>query len=572
MDADRWRRIETLYHRTLAKPANERAAYLASLDTDDDIRREVESLLEANERGDQFKATALVEGVARELVYRAPGSRIGPYEISAVIGTGGMGVVYKAWDDRLRRDVAIKTLKTDSEDTTRRFLREAQTASALNHPNIVTIYDIGTTDTGGPYIAMEYIAGTTLRDLLSRGRLDISAVLRYSMQLAAALAKAHAASIIHRDLKPANVIVTDDGTLKVLDFGLAKALQTASDDESATTALSISGPLAIMGTVPYMSPEQAMGEKVDQRTDIFSFGVILHEMATARHPFQHNTTAATLAAILHSDVTFPARSASPAAQALEDIITRCLVKDREKRYQTIELVRQDLEKVQKLLAPSGRRLRLVPSLAAAAAVLVGVAGWRLIPDRPASEPVLLPAPVTTYQGDELQPHLSPDGDRVAFSWNGETQNNFDIYVKLLDSSPPLRLTTDPADDSNPSWSPDGRSIAFLRGRAEQPGTVFVLPALGGPERKLTTIRVPTAFFPGRALAWTPDGKWLACGCGETLDADPDLRGDRDQAPTDARQRVSRSRGPTSIPNFPVTGPDWHLHDFSEARARSLSCR
>ena len=273
MDADRWRRIETVYHRTLAKPANERAAYLASLDADDDIRREVESLLEANERGDQFKATALVEGVARDLVrntaqtlagersevigfpgvgglgqvYRAPGSRIGPYEISAVIGTGGMGVVYKAWDDRLRRDVAIKTLKTDSEDTTRRFLREAQTASALNHPNIVTIHDIGTTDTGGPYIASEDIAGTTLRDLLSRGRLDTSAVLRYSMQLAAALAKAHAASIIHRDSKPANVIVTDDGTLKVLDFGLAKALQTASDDEAATTALSISGPLAIMG-------------------------------------------------------------------------------------------------------------------------------------------------------------------------------------------------------------------------------------------------------------------------------------------------------------------------------------
>ena len=115
---------------------------------------------------------------------------------------------------------------------------------------------------------------------------------------------------------------------------------------------------------------------------------------------------------------------------------------------------------------------------------------------------------------DCSPACRPDGDRVAFSWNGETQDNFDIYVKLLDSSPPLRLTTDPADDSNPAWSPDGRSIAFLRGRAEQPGTVFVLPALGGPERKVTTVRVPPAFFPGRALAWTPDGKWLACGCGE----------------------------------------------------------
>ena len=190
------------------------------------------------------------------------------------------------------------------------------------------------------------------------------------------------------------------------------------------------------------------------------------------------------------------------------------MKDREKRYQTIDLVREDLETVQRLLAPPGRRVRLAPSLAAAAAVLAGIAGWRLIPGRPAPEPDLLPAPVTAYEGDELQPSLSPDGDRVAFSWNGETRDNFDIYVKLLDSSPPLRLTTDPADDSNPPGHPmDGRS-RFCAAEPSSRALSSSLPALGGPDANLTTVRLPPAFFPGRVLAWTPEGKWLACGCGE----------------------------------------------------------
>ena len=443
----------------------------------------------------------------------ATGSRIGPYEIQTPLGAGGMGIVYRARDDRLHRDVAIKILKSDDEDTGRRFLREAQTASGLNHPNIVTIYDIGTADACGPYIAMEYIAGTTLRDLLSRGRLDTGAVLRYSLQLALALSRAHAASIVHRDLKPANVIVTDDGTLKVLDFGIAKPIQMTSGG-AATNGPHCTGPLAIVGSIPYMSPEQARGEPVDQRSDVFSFGVVLYEMATGTHPFERASPMATLSAILQSDVTFLERDASRAERAIEGIIMRCLEKDRDRRYQTIEAVKRDLEEAQRLLAPSATPVRVVPFLVAMAIVLAGVAIWRLNPSGPMPEPLLVPAPVTAYEGDEIQPSLSPEGDRVAFSWNGEKQDNFDIYAKLLDSGTPLRLTSNAAEDSSPAWSPDGRSIAFLRGTAEQAGAVFVLPALGGPERKVTNVRVPPAFFPGRALTWSPDGRWLVCGCGQ----------------------------------------------------------
>ena len=255
---------------------------------------------------------------------------------------------------------------------------------------------------------------------------------------------------------------------------------------------------------------------------------------------EHATPTTTLAAILQLEVQFLERHESSAERALEDIIKRCLVKDREKKYQTIALVTQDVENVQRLLAPTGRRMKLAPVLAVTVALVGGVAAWRLIADRSVAELLLVPAPVTMYEGDEIQPSLSPEGDRVAFSCNGPKQDNFDIYAKLLDSGTPLRLTTDAADDSSPAWSPDGQSIAFMRGRAEQAGAVLVLPVLGGAERKVTDIRIPPAFFPGRALAWSPDGKWLVCGsCTEDgtlllISAETGVsRG------TDARRRVSR---------------------------------
>ena len=361
-----WDRIRALFHAALERTPEERAAFLRAQSGDDEILREVASLLAAHADADAMLAasgaheaeTAGPPAPRRSAARRerrplavephmslAPGSRVGPYEIQTPLGTGGMGIVYKARDQRLHRDVAIKILKAHDEETGRRFLREAQTASALNHPNIVTIYDIGTADACGPYIAMEYIAGRTLRDLLTHGRLDTGTVLRHGLQLALALSRAHAASLVHRDLKPANVIVTDDGTLKVLDFGLAKPVQMIGGG-AAPTILTISAPLTIVGSIPYMSPEQARGELVDQRSDIFSFGVVLHEMVMGAHPFERETPMATLSAILQTEVTFSARGASPTDRAIQNVIARCLVKDRDKRYQTIEQVKHDLEEAQ----------------------------------------------------------------------------------------------------------------------------------------------------------------------------------------------------------------------------------
>jgi eukaryotic-like serine/threonine-protein kinase len=442
------------------------------------------------------------------------GTRLGPYEVVSVTGAGGMGEVWKARDTRLDRTVAVKVLASDltSDPAARqRFEREARAVAALSHPHICPLFDIGHQD-GSDYLVMEFLDGETLTHRLSRGKLPLDQSLKYGIQIAEGLAAAHEAGIVHRDLKPGNIMLTKNGA-KLLDFGLAKPVLTAPDSETPTI-LSMSGPLTVVGTLAYMSPEQASGKDVDQRSDVFSFGVILHEMVTGHHPFAHPTPTATLSAILHSEVKFSKRSASAAGRALDEIIARCLVKGRDKRYQTIELVRQDLERTQRLLTPASGRMKSGRLLATVVVVLAVVAGWRWNASRQVPEPLLVPVPVTTYEGDEIQPSLSPEGDRVAFSWNGEKQDNFDIYAKLLESGSALRLTTDAANDSSPAWSPDGRSIAFLRGRAGQPGTVFIIPAMGGDERKVTTVRLLPAFYPGRALAWSPDSKWLACSCGE----------------------------------------------------------
>ena len=236
--------------------------------------------------------------MARMSISLAAGDRIGPYEILSLAGSGGMGVVYKAKDTRLNRFVAIKVLppgKDLNDERRLRFLQEAQAASALNHPNIVTIYDVGTVD-GADYIAMEFVAGKTLDASIRREGMNLAELLRYAVQLTDALAKAHAAGIIHRDLKPGNIMVSVEGQVKILDFGLAKLndapLGSASDETVSVRPKTAEG--AIMGTAAYMSPEQAEGKAVDVRSDIFSLGAILYEMATGQRAFRGDTTASTI--------------------------------------------------------------------------------------------------------------------------------------------------------------------------------------------------------------------------------------------------------------------------------------
>src|SRR5215813_4752449 len=282
-----------------------------------------------------------------------PGSRLGPYEILSPLGAGGMGEVYRARDTRLGREVAIKILPealASDHDRLSRFEQEARSASALNHPNIITIYEIGRADSVS-YIAMELVRGRTLRDLIAEGPLPAKSVLALAAQAADALAKAHEAGIVHRDLKPENVMVTREGFIKILDFGLAKLALPESGQVSAmpTLAKPETRPGIVLGTVGYMSPEQASGRPLDYRSDQFSFGSILYEMATGKRAFQKGTGAQTLAAIIQDEPEPVAQVNSRAPAPLRWIVERCLAKEPDERYASTRDLARDLRSVREHL-------------------------------------------------------------------------------------------------------------------------------------------------------------------------------------------------------------------------------
>ncbi len=440
------------------------------------------------------------------------------YEILETLGRGGMGVVYKARDAHLDRFVAIKVLppeKVADPERKRRFVQEAKAASALNHPNIVHIYDIAEAD-GIQFIAMEYVPGKTLDQMIGRKGLRLNETLKCAVQIADALAKAHSAGIVHRDLKPSNVMVTGDGLVKVLDFGLAKLIERTSEfGETATMQADEKPETAegtIVGTVAYMSPEQAEGKPVDARSDLFAFGSLLYEMVTGQRAFHGDSKLSTLAAILNKEPA-PLRQLAPELpQELERIITRCLRKDPEYRAQNmsdLKVALRDLKEESEsgqLTSVSRARPKIgwkitVPAAALVAILAAGTAWFYLRSTRSLAPLKVLP--LTTYPGSERFPSFSPDGNQVAFSWNGEKQDNHDIYVQLADGGTPLRLTTNPAEDTAPAWSPDGRQIAFVRQGGEG-CAIFLISPLGGAERELTE-----AACSDSTPAWTPDGKSLA---------------------------------------------------------------
>src|SRR5688500_7142174 len=353
------------------------------------------------------------------------GRRLAHFEVLEKLGEGGMGIVFKARDLHLDRPAAIKLLHPDKlGDPARksRFIQEAKAASALNHPNIVTIYDIRSGD-GQDFIAMEFVDGTPLDELIAR-KLRFSEALRYAIQIADALAAAHAAGIVHRDLKPANVMVTRSGLVKILDFGLAKLVEPAAPTSTDTTrtARPLTEEGVIAGSAPYMSPEQAEGKPVDHRSDIFAFGALFYEMLTGQRAFQGESRMATLAAILTKDPT-PLGEISPSLpKEIERIVTRCLRKELRRRSQSMAEIKIALEEVQydsesgasaSRVAARRRRLLWWPAASAAIIVLV-VAVWMAIPrPRGPREPLRI-VPLTTFPGQEGNPTMSPDGNQFAF--------------------------------------------------------------------------------------------------------------------------------------------------------------
>ena len=451
------------------------------------------------------------------------GKTIAHYQILEKLGEGGMGVVYKARDSHLKRFVALKVLPPEmvaDAERKHRFVQEARSASALNHPNIVTVHDIDQAE-GVDFIAMEYVEGKTLDELIRKKGLKLNEALKYGVQIADALAKAHGAGIVHRDLKPGNVMVTTEGRVKVLDFGLAKLTEPASvsSEESTLTERPSTETGLIVGTFSYMSPEQAEGKKVDARSDIFSFGSLLYEMLTGRRPFRRDSPALTLAAILHLE---PPPLPPGIPRDLERVVARCLRKDPARRLQTMADLKVALEEL-KEDSDSGRLeaspavvkrrwRRLLWAVFAVAVFLTAGAGAWLGLMRKASPPAMVLKPLTSDPGREYHPSFSPDGSQVAYAWDGGSQGDFDIYVRLIGGGNRLRLTNDVADEYSPAWSPDGRWIAFQRALPDGREGVFLISPLGGPERKLTEIRTPGLSWievQGPYLSWSPDGKWLA---------------------------------------------------------------
>ncbi len=459
------------------------------------------------------------------------GETVSHYHIVEKLGAGGMGAVYKARDTHLDRSVALKVLPAEAvadPERKRRFVQEAKSASALNHPNIIHIYDIDSAG-GADFIAMEYVPGKTLDQLIGRKGMSLGEALNLAVQIADALAAAHAAGIIHRDLKPANIMITEKGLVKVLDFGLAKLMESAQGSQSATTVTASPSTQegAILGTIAYMSPEQAEGKKVDARSDIFSFGSVLYEMVTGRRAFERGSPASTLAAVLLEQAEPVAGIVAGAPRELEQIIARCLRKNPAQRFQGMADVRVELEELKEALdsgvlaavaPPRGARRRTWFWTAGALVVLLalGAVGWFLLRQPQGSSAPPRVSAFAARTGIEWGPSFSPDGNQVAFVWNGEKQDNYDIYVQLVGEATPSRLTTDPAFDFSPAWSPDGHRIAFVRETPEGMD-ILIVPATGGAERRLSRTMIRSESWFGiqqlakqiSGLAWSPNGKFLA---------------------------------------------------------------
>ena len=462
------------------------------------------------------------------------------YEVRSQLGAGGMGEVYLAWDKELERTVALKMLPADvalDQQRMRRFVQEARATSALNHPNILTIYEIGQADSGR-FIAAEFVDGETLRQRLMSAKLTFTEALEVMIQVAGALAAAHDAGIIHRDIKPENIMLRRDGIVKVLDFGLAKLAENQSvvDTQAPTRTFFKTEPGVVMGTVAYMSPEQARGFTVDARSDIWSLGVLLYELLTGQIPFKGSTAADVMVSILEREPPPLSRFAPETPTELQRIVSKTLQKDCDERYQTakdllldLKALKQELDfaaKLGRLTAPDPTKgvtsprsskqplfsTTMRPLVWLGSALLIGllVSGvyyfWtRRVRQTPLSKSPIAASQqrlISTFPGSHTAPSFSPDGARIAFT--SEANGVQQVWVKSLDQGEPIQITFDKDPASRPRWSPLGDEIVYVRRSPGKPSVFSVAPE-GGESRKIIEgARNPNWSWDGKRLVFERD--------------------------------------------------------------------
>jgi serine/threonine protein kinase len=473
------------------------------------------------------------------------------YEFRSQLGAGGMGEVYLAWDKELERTVALKMLPTDvalDQQRMRRFVQEARATSALNHPNILTIYEIGQADSAR-FIAAEFVDGETLRQRLMSAKLTLTEALEVMIQVSGALAAAHNAGIIHRDIKPENVMLRRDGIVKVLDFGLAKLTENQGviDTQAPTRTFFKTEPGVVMGTVAYMSPEQARGLTVDARSDIWSLGVLLYELIAGRIPFEGSTTTDIMVSILEREPPPLSRFVPETPAELQRIVSKTLQKNCDERYQTVKDLLLDLKALKQELdfaaklerithadptkevtnARSGKQPLFSTTMRPlmvwlGSALLIGLlsSGVYYFWTTRLRETALSKSPITasqqrlisTFPGSHTAPSFSPDGRRIAFL--SEAKGVQQLWVKSLAEGEPIQITFDEDPASRPRWSPLGDEIAYVRRSSGKPSVYSVAPEGGASRKIIEGARNPNWSWDGKRLVFERDyDVWTANGDG-----------------------------------------------------------
>ncbi len=582
-DPARWKQVEQLFEAAQHEPVDRRAQFLRKVcGGDDELCAEVEALLKAADSGDALLDGSPLSSIAERALALRPGDKLGNFEIVAMLGGGGMGEVYRARDLRLKREVAIKTLPagfSNNRERVARFEREARAASALNHPNIVTVYDIGQ-EGGVAFIVSELVEGETLATLLERGPLPLRKLIEVGSQICDGLAAAHAAGVVHRDLKPGNIMLNRDGRVKVLDFGLARQDRVLGAESST---MEVSHPGVIFGTPGYMSPEQVRGESTDARSDIFSLGVILYEMASGKRAFDGNSTIEVMNSILKDD---PPELPGTVPSALVAIIGRCMEKQPDRRFQSAA----DLEFVLRVGPPnvpgSPPKKRAWTKWAVGASLIlvlfaVNLAFWLTrplpVPRATRIQPITYSSPVSipeeapllsdgsriffysccagpTFQvplkGGETVPLISQLGSRTLFLDISADHTEFlvcrygdpgpcQLWAEPTTGGSPRRLGTILSDArDSASWSPDGKFLVY-----SYDGEIWIANHDGAESRKLASFKQNGGYL--RHPRWSPDSRRI-----------------RFVVMTDSSSRIWEVRpDDTGLqPVLPKWNPDWHMDD------------